>query len=134
MPVTPSELTKAGNYTSQSRESLQSKWLIATSCNTFLGVPTPGCWVDEVRRTLREQGPVVKYHFVYQKISGEMVLELDTDQQPPEPVDSIQLRGPLEPQRLKRYVVDGVFISSQGQPTNTIFIEIEPMRRKKSAG
>jgi len=76
----------------------------------------------------------VKYHFVYQKTSGETVLELDTDQQPPEPGDSIQLRGSLEPQRLKRYVVDEVLISSQDQPTNTIFIEIEPMRRKKSAG
>jgi hypothetical protein len=134
LPVTPSALTRAGNYTFQSRESLQSRWLIGTSCNPFSGVPVPGCWVDEVRRTLREQGPVVKYHFVYQKISGETVLELDTDQQPPEPGDSIQLRSSLEPQRLKRYVVDEVLISSQDQPTNTIFIEIEPMRRKKSAG
>ena len=81
-----------------------------------------------------EEGPVVKYHFVYQKISGETILELDTDQQPPEPGDSIQLRGSLESQRLKRYLVDGVFISSNGQPNNTIFIEVEPMRRKKSTG
>ncbi len=76
----------------------------------------------------------MKYHFVYQNVSGETVLELDTDQQPPEPRDTIRLRGSLESQRLKRYVVDEVFISLQGQPTHTIFIEIEPMPRKKSAG
>ena len=58
---------------------------------------------------------------------GEMQissLELDTEQQPPEPGDSIQLRGSLESQWLKRYAVDEVFISFQGQPTSTIFIEI----------
>jgi hypothetical protein len=76
----------------------------------------------------------VKYHFVYQKTSGETILELDTDQQPPEPGDSIRLRGCVEPQRLKQYLVDEVFISSKEQLNNIIFIEVEPLRRKKPAG
>ena len=75
----------------------------------------------------------MKYHFVYRKTSGEMLLELDTDQQPPEPGDSIRLRSSFESQRLKQYMVEGVFISSNGQPDNIIFIEVEPLRRKKPA-
>ena len=76
----------------------------------------------------------MKYHFVYQKISGETILELDTDQQPPEPGDSIQLRGALAARRLVHYIVDDVLISYKEQPSNTIFIEVQPMRRKKPVG
>lgn len=48
----------------------------------------------------------MKYHFVYQRTSGETILELDTYQQPPEPGDSLQLRDSLESQRPKRLIDD----------------------------
>jgi hypothetical protein len=73
----------------------------------------------------------VKYHFVYQKTSGETIFELDTDQQPPEPGETIRLRDASESQRQKQYIVDEVLISYKGQPNNMIIIEVEPIRNPR---
>ena len=73
----------------------------------------------------------MKYHFVYEMGPGEKILEVDTDQEPPEPGDSVRPRSPIGTHRLKRYIVDEVLVAPPNQPGITIIIEVEPMRRGK---
>jgi hypothetical protein len=73
----------------------------------------------------------MKYHFVYETGPGEKILEVDTDEEPPEPGDSVSLRSLMGPHRLKRYIVDEVYLAPPGSPGITIIIEVEPLSRKK---
>ena len=73
----------------------------------------------------------MKYHFVYETHSREKLLELDTDREPPEPGESIQLY--LEGNS-RNYTVNEVSIAPPGHAGMVIFIELAPMRRKKPSG
>lgn len=75
----------------------------------------------------------MKYHFVYEKGPEEKILELDTDQEPPEPGASIRLHSPTGTHRLRWYLVDDVVIDPLSKPQITIIIEVKPISRKKPA-
>ena len=74
----------------------------------------------------------MKYHVVYEIDPAEKILEVDTDKEPPEPGASIRLPNPTGIHRLKRYIVDDVYIAPPDQSGIRIIIEVEPMSRKKA--
>lgn len=74
----------------------------------------------------------MKYHFVYERGPKETLLELDTDQEPPEPGASIRLRSTTGAHRFRRYLVDDVFIDPSSKPQLKVIIEVEPFPRRKS--
>jgi hypothetical protein len=75
----------------------------------------------------------MKYHFVYEMGPEEKILEVDTDQAPPEPGDSIRLRSATGAHRLKRYIVDDVYLAPPSQPEIIVILEVKPMSRKSLA-
>lgn len=68
----------------------------------------------------------MKYHFVYQTTSEETILEVDSELEPPNAGEYVQLRR-LHDTELKYYLVKEVYFSPESQDKTIFFIEIEPM-------
>jgi len=68
----------------------------------------------------------MKYHFVYQTASEEKILEVDSDLEPPNPGEYVELSSIHDTKR-KLYIVKEVYFSPESQDKTIFFIEVEPI-------